>query len=374
MNPFSAFLKMTRAALIAFLRDRPALVWSFFLPITLTLVFGSLFGNAGQNETPHFDVGVVREGSPSPTTAWIPEALDKVPVFTLHHGSLPAETEALRAGERRLVFVFPADFGERFASDQTIPVRLLYDPTQPPEATQAILGIARQTLSVMDRHLSGAPERLSPQEEALPRPTLLQGRAPRALDYILPGLFGMTAMQLGLMTALPLITLRERGILRRFQATPLPRGVIVASQVALRMLIGSAQTLVLLVLGRVIFDFRMSCSPLVVLALGSLGVLIFIGIGAVIASVARTQEAGMSLVQIINLPLMLFSGLLIPSEMLPDAVRPIMAVLPTTYLGDALRQVMLAAPGMHTLSFDLGVLALYLVISLALAAWRFRWE
>jgi ABC-2 type transport system permease protein len=51
-------------------------------------------------------------------------------------------------------------------------------------------------------------------------------------------------------TAMPLIGLRQNGVLRQLSATPLPRGVLAASQVALRLTLALAQIVILVLLGR----------------------------------------------------------------------------------------------------------------------------
>ncbi|MDX1931621.1 MAG: ABC transporter permease [Capsulimonadales bacterium] len=370
-----AYLHLTGANLRAFSRDRAALVWSFLLPLLLVLVFGSLFGKMGREEPARFPIGLVfsgeRVGAEMTYTA---DAFRRIPYFETHIGPLPQEKEALLRGDRHALVVFPPDFAVRLMQGRTTPVRVLYDPTQPEPITQPVRNALRQAIAAMDRQITNTPSLLEAREETVDRTGGERSEEIRPLDFVLPGLFAVTMMQLGLFTAIPLITLRERGVLKRLRATPIPAGTVVAAQVTQRLIVGVVQATLILLLGRAVFGFRMACSPLDVLPVLLFGLLIFIAIGAVLASVARTQDAGMSLVQVINLPLMLLSGLLLPLEMLPDVVRPIAAILPTTYLGDILRQMMLNAGGLHPLPTDFAVLGVYLVLALVVAVRTFRWE
>jgi ABC-2 type transport system permease protein len=51
-------------------------------------------------------------------------------------------------------------------------------------------------------------------------------------------------------TAMPLIGLRQNGVLRQLSATPRGSGVLAASQVALRLTLALAQIVILVLLGR----------------------------------------------------------------------------------------------------------------------------
>src|SRR5207237_3286114 len=43
----TGYLKMTRAGLRSFLRDKSGVFWSFFFPLFFIVIFGSIFGSAG---------------------------------------------------------------------------------------------------------------------------------------------------------------------------------------------------------------------------------------------------------------------------------------------------------------------------------------
>jgi len=59
---------------------------------------------------------------------------------------------------------------------------------------------------------------------------------------------------------------------------------------------------------------------------------------------------------------------------MPDFMRPILAIIPLTYLGDAFRQVMVEATPLYPLSMDIAILVGWLVVCMLLAIRLFRWE
>ncbi len=368
----TAFLKMTQAGLKSFLRDRSGLFWSFFFPVFFIVIFGSVFGRAGnRDQSLRFQIGLVTTGLPI-DAAWIPDVFKKVPVFTVHEGALEAEKRALIRGDRRAVVVFPPDLIDHIQIGQPAEIQVYYDPAQE-QTSRTVVGIVEQVLAGIDKGLSGSPTLLQVRQMPV-APDGARELNLRGIDYLLPGILAMTIMQLGLFTAIPIINMREKGILKRLRATPLPRSTLVTSQIAQRLVIGVIQTFTIIAIGMFLYRFRVSGSWLALMGVVVLGVLTFICIGAILASIARTQESGVSLVQLVNLPMMFLSGLFIPMEFIPRYLLPVSQALPATYLADALRAIMLSAPSAHSLTTDLAVIVAWLLGSLFLAARLFRWE
>ena len=75
------------------------------------------------------------------------------------------------------------------------------------------------------------------------------------------------------------------------------------------------------------------------------GALAFAGIGLLIASRAQTTETVSGLMNLVMLPMWLFSGVFFSSERFPDAVQPFIQALPLTQLLNALRAVILEGAG-----------------------------
>jgi ABC-2 type transport system permease protein len=383
----NAYLHLTRAGLRAFFRDRQGVFWSFFFPLFFIFIFGTIFGKKKDEPQMRFKVGIVMQ-DPSPAAAWVPKAfqsgeLSRILKTTV--GNLPKEEAALKKGDSDGVVVFPANFGSNLFQQKPSDIRILVDPTQP-QSSQMVAGMLRNILANME--LGAMRRMMSARNPSAPDSPLFQVKqesvsasADRAktaklsgMDFLLPGILAMTVMQLGLFTAIPLINLREKGILKRLRATPLPRSTVIGGQVTQRLVIGVIQTLVILGVGLVVFHFHMLGSWPLLFALVVFGIFTFIGIGAVLASVAKTQESGVSLVQLVNFPMMFLSGLFIPLQILPDGLRSVVGVLPATHLASIMRHIMVDAPIAYSIPTSLGVMAAWLAGGLLLASRMFRWE
>ncbi len=366
------YWKLTGAGLKSFVRDRSGLFWTVFFPIFFVFTFGSIFGNVGnENANVRIPIGVVVHGA-TPATEWIAGAFRQAGVFDVMEGSLEDEKAALQAGVRRAVMVFPADYGQRLATQQPANVRVLTDPSRP-EMSQTAVGIIRQVLQGIEANVTGRQSFHSLQEEPV-LPGERAGAGLRMIDFVLPGILGMTIMQLGLFTALPLIAMREKGILKRLRATPVSRASIVGSQVTQRLVIAMIQTLAIVGIGVYFYKVTVQGSWWMLLGLVVFGVLTFISLGALLSALARTQESGTAVVQLVNFPMMFLSGVFFPPDLIPSGLRVVTNALPLTYLADALRHTILGSPSLYGIPKDLTVLGIWLAACLLLASRTFKWE
>ena len=181
-------------------------------------------------------------------------------------------------------------------------------------------------------------------------------------------------MQLGIFAAIPLVQQREKLILKRLNATPLPRRTLVASNIVVRLVIAAVQTLLIIVIGQRVLGVELIGSALAIAGVVVLGALTFTSIGYVIASFARTEEAANGMTSVVQFPLMFLSGIFFPLEIMPDWLRGVATFLPLTYLGDALRQTMVGGAPFVPLGVDVAVMAGWLAVCFLVSARFFRWQ
>jgi ABC-2 type transport system permease protein len=149
---------------------------------------------------------------------------------------------------------------------------------------------------------------------------------------------------------------------------------MVSSQVVYRLILALTQTLIIIAIAFFVFDVQMVGNWILLFGLVLLGALTFISLGYFAVSRARTVEGAMPIIQIIQFPMLFLSGIFFPVEIMPDFMRPIIAIIPLTYLGDAFRQVMVDATPIYPLILDIGILGAWLAVSMILAIKLFRWE
>ncbi len=360
----SALIQLYIASVKEFLRDRMALFWTLAFPVFFILIFGVVFSGGGSTS---YEVGLALEDS-GPVASALADAIESVSAFEVSEGSREQLVKQLEEGELRLVLIIPEGLSERLTRREPADVEVIYDPSST-VTSQIVLTIVAKVIDSFDRQITQSPPLLSIQQVSVTSDRL------STIDFLLPGILAMALMQLGLFgTAPQLVQLREQQVLRRLGATPLSRTTLLASQVLLRLTIGTAQTVLIIVVGVLIFDITIVGSLVMLALYAFLGAIMFVAMGYMIAGLARSQESVNGITSILNFPMMFLSGLFFPVEVMPQWIRPVVNAIPLTYLADALRQIMVGAPPDYGLGVDAAVLVAWLVGCAVLAVRMFRWE
>ncbi|HEX5451397.1 MAG TPA: ABC transporter permease [Candidatus Limnocylindrales bacterium] len=366
-----ALLTLTRANIRSFVRDRAALFWTIFFPVLFIVLFGTLFAGGG---TPDFKVGWVDQDA-TPASAQLHTSFAEVSVLTLvdRGADLDAALDAMRSGDLDAVLVVPKGAGAAVTAagaggSPGATLTLYTDPSQ--STTSATLAqIVEAVVSGTNQALSGHPPVL-----AVATKPVQGGSTQAGASYFVPSILAMALMQLGVFAAIPLVQQREKLILKRLGATPLPRWTLVGSNILMRLVIAGAQTAIILGIGIAFFGVDVTGSWPLIVGIVALGSLAFIAIGYVIASFARTEEAANGITQVVQVPMMFLSGIFFPIEIMPDWMKGIATFLPLTYLGDALRQTMVGGTPFVPLWVGIVILAGWLVVCFGIAARFFRWQ
>jgi ABC-2 type transport system permease protein len=357
-------LQLYIASLKEFIREPMTLFWTMAFPILFILIFGLVFSDP---DSPSYEIGLAVNDE-GPAGEALAEAFRSVPVFEITEGERDDLIEQLKNGDLRTVVVIPDGLSEAVQAGDTAQVETIYDPSNTTSA-QIVLAIIRQIVDSVDRGIQNAPVQL--EVEATP----ITAEDAGFIDFFLPGILGMSLMQTGLFGTAPvLVAMREQQILRRLGATPLPRSILLASQVMMRLTIGFAQMAVIIGIGILGFGMNIEQSPLLLIGFVVLGALAFVAMGYMIAGLAKTQDAVNGISSLLNFPMMFLSGIFFPIEVMPEWLRPVVSIIPLTYLGDALRQIIVGAPPAYPLLLDAGVLVGCMVVCGLMALRFFRWE
>lgn len=353
------------ASVKEFIRDRAAMFWTLAFPILFIVLFGIIFSGGGST---NYTVGLVNEDN-GPVGQQLVHVFDQVKPFTIKTGSDDTEMQALRQGQRDMVIVIPAGLSQQVQAGQNANVQMYYDPSTNPTDAQIKLGITQQVLADFNQAMKPYTPPLSLQ------PTTITTHQLTTVDFLMPGILAMALMQLGLFaTATPLVSLRQEQVLRRLGATPLPRWQLLASQVLLRLTIGIAQAAIIIGVSVQFFHVQIQGNYAALAGLVLLGALMFVALGYLIASIAKTVESASGISSAINFPMMFLSGIFFPLAALPAFLTPIVRALPLTYLADAFRQVSIGSVPEFPIMVDVAVLAAWIVVCGLLSARLFKWE
>jgi ABC-2 type transport system permease protein len=360
---------LSRANLKSFVRDRAALFWTLAFPVLFVILFGTIFSGGG---TAHYDVAWVDQDG-TPAAADLRTSFANGGVLTLHDGPLDDEKDAMGKGTVAGIIVVPAGYGAAVdaatSGSAPAPVSLTVytDPTRTNTA-QALKSITAAIAQGVNARIGKTPTVITVDAQSLQTNQLSD------VSYFVPSILAMALMQLGIFASIPLVQQREKLILKRLNATPLPRWTLVGSNIAVRLVIAATQTLLIIGIGVRFLGVQITGGPLAIAALVLIGALTFVSIGYVIASFAKTEEAANGMTSIVQFPLMFLSGIFFPLEIMPDWLRSVATFMPLTYLGDALRQVMVGGAPFVPLGVDVAVLAGWFAVCLGISARFFRWQ
>ena len=204
-------------------------------------------------------------------------------------------------------------------------------------------------------------------------------------NYVLPGIIAMTIMQGGIYgLAYWMVDLKLRGIIKRLMATPIKPWQLATSLISARLVTVLAQTVILTLLGVFAFDagfapysypgdytgFAGNIFSTLILVL--LGGAIFLLLGLIISSFAKSYDTAAPITSAIGLPLTLLGNVFYPIESLPHSLQVFAKLLPITYLSDGLRQAYLYPFDFNKLSFDILILTVWLIVILLVTVKVFK--
>ena len=178
------------------------------------------------------------------------------------------------------------------------------------------------------------------------------------------GVIATTFVNMAISTAI----LRDQGVLKRMQGTPLPRWAYVAARIGSTLLIMLAMTVIVIVLGVAIWGlgFRAGALPGLALTL-LLGTAAFTALGIGITRFIPNAEAAPVVVNLVILPLTFISSIWFPSDSLPKWLRDIASVFPVKALAEGLQYVFdPRRSGVAVSAADLRNLAIWTVIGILL--------
>ncbi len=158
-------------------------------------------------------------------------------------------------------------------------------------------------------------------------------------DFYVPGIlaYGMIAttyVNMAIGTAI----LRDNGVLKRMQGTPLPRWAYVAARIGSTVAIVAMMTVLVVALGAIAYGVQLRAATLpgliVVLLLGTAA---FTTLGIGITRFIRNAESAPVVVNLTVLPLTFISSIWFPTDNMPKWLQDVAKVFPIRALADGLQ-------------------------------------
>ena len=158
---------------------------------------------------------------------------------------------------------------------------------------------------------------------------LVHERGSRYIDFLVPGLLGMNLMGSGIWgVGFAIVDARKKRLLKRLIATPMSRPQFLASFVLSRLTLLVIEVGLLLGFGALVFGVPLRGSLLVLVTICLLSSLAFSSLGLLVASRVQTMEGASGLMNLVMLPMWIFSGVFFSATRFPDSIQPFIQACP----------------------------------------------
>ncbi|MDD4923816.1 MAG: ABC transporter permease [Dehalococcoidales bacterium] len=345
-------------------RDALALGFLLAFPLVFMLLFGVAFGG---DMSASYGIGIVDNDRSEVSQAFIDEAL---PATSVLHVSKYSDTdsalEALRLGNISSYVVIPEGFGEQVAllwqkASGDIVLYITYDESN--------LSVSSNIISIVNsvtRSYAGIEIPITINTN----PINIESKITQ-MDFIAPGI-----IVFGLLIMIPtagriMLRDKESRFLHRMMTTPTRPWEFIASYSCSMTIIAIIQIILFILLGW-LFGMDIIGNIWLAFAIFALTGICSIGIGMVVASLAKSENQGEPLSWLFSMPLAMLSGVWFTSDFLPSYIRTFADLFPYSHAVNASRAVITRGVGMEAISGDFWFLVIWSVVIFIIGTFLFQ--
>lgn len=166
---------------------------------------------------------------------------------------------------------------------------------------------------------------------------------------------------------------RKNGFLKRLRATPLTSFEFISAQVASRMVLITCITVFVFAATHMILDTRMEGSYFTLFLVAVVGAISMVSLGLIISARVTSEELAGGLLNMVNWPMMLLSGVWFSLEGAGPFVQSLANIFPLTHVLNAARSVMLDGATLGDVAPSLLALTALSAVFIGIGARVFRW-
>ena len=329
---------LIRKEFLQILRDPSSIAISFVLPVILLL----LFGYGVSLDARHVPIALVVDQPGAGTASFTGSFRHLVYFDPVMMPDMYEAEQAMREGRVDAIVHLRGDFGRR-----------LYRPGG--TSVQVIVnGVNANTARIIIGYGSGVWANWLTQYAhanglAFAPPVQIEQRVwfnseLRSRDYLVPGLIAIIMTLIGaLLTALVVSREWERGTMESLMATPVHIAEILLGKVIPYFVLGTGGMLLSVAMAVWLFAVPLRGSFLLLFAVASLFLLVALGMGLLISTVARNQFVASQIALIVTfLPAFLLSGFIFEISSMPKVVQLITHIIPARYFVSLLHTLFMA--------------------------------
>jgi ABC-2 type transport system permease protein len=326
-GPLQRLRGLVRKEFLQIVRDPSSIAIAFLMPAFLLLLFG--YGVSLDSE--NVPIAVVVE-QPSADTAEFVGALRGSHYFAVTPmASMPEATRAMLAGRVNGILHLRANFDERLRRNDGAAIQVIVN------------GIDANTGRLVSGYVEGAwsnwlQQRAGARGQELKVPVQIEQRIwfnseLRSRNYLVPGLVVVIMTLIGaLLTAMVMAREWERGTMEALLVTPAGVTEILLGKLIPYFILGTGGMLLSVAMAVWLFGVPLRGSLWLLVLTASLFLLVALGMGLLISTLARNQFVAGQLALIATfLPAFLLSGFIFDISSMPPVVQAITHIVAARY-------------------------------------------
>jgi ABC-2 type transport system permease protein len=367
------------------IRERSNIFFVFIFPIALVLLIGVQFGGGFAPV-----VGVHRADDGQLSDEIVTGLEEDGSVEVLEFEDDDELTTAVERGSAQAGILLPAGMEDRAASGDVVEIGLMSRPDGTGSQLQSVVGaVIADVMAPVGAARFAAVETGTPFSETIAVAEQMSGRAePIEIgvsavgEAVFPDTLGQfdlgASSQLVLfvfLTALAgssaLILTRQLGISKRMLSTPTPIRTIVVGESLGRFGTALLQGVYIMILTLIIFQVDWGdplAAVLILIALSAVGA----GAGMLMGATFSNDQQAAGVGVMVALGLAALGGAMFPIDLFSPTMQRIAHVTPHAWALDGYAELVRRDGSTIDILPELGVLALYALVLLALASWRLR--
>jgi len=191
--------------------------------------------------------------------------------------------------------------------------------------------------------------------------------------YMVPGILVLLVTIIGMfLSSMNVVREKEMGTIEQINVSPVKKYQFVIGKLLPFWFIALFELGFGLTLARIVFSIPIIGSLWLIFGVASVYLLAVLGIGLFISTLVNTQQQAMFLAWFFAVVFIMMSGLFTPVDSMPQWAQNINIINPIAYFIKMMRMIMLKGSEFQDILKPFISVAVYAIISLTLAVWRYR--
>ena len=201
------------------------------------------------------------------------------------------------------------------------------------------------------------------------------GTGKRTIDFLIPSIIALTIFQGAVMGMGRAVAGEKReGSLTRVFLTPTSNVTIILGTLLFYVVFEIFRSSFLILLAMNLFHIKIEGSLIAVFLIVVIYAGVSTAIGMLLSSSVKSEQQYLGMSMLVSMPTVFLAGAFFPVQSMPRFLQVVAAFLPVTYAGNALRGVMIKGFSLVTISYEVFILLVFLVLTVGAVFLVFKRE